>query len=272
MKTIRIVNNKLPLIEIISQSFKKCFGESNLPLQKSFETVGVEKAEPPSRWIWQWKEDGEVWKNYENLHFLISQKYSLFLKSKKTNQTNPQSILFNSLIDNPKYKSGVQYEIDFSKSEKDHPYRYFIQTNKKTNFKRQTRKFKNPLYSSQLEKQLEYEQQKKQLEQFSSFKSFFILTGLHSSLQNAQQELKSLSLRSIHKQSIKKIKSLPFSKVLSLCAPFSVGVEEEEENLLLIGTKPQRIPFLSFSILFFYCFYILSFIFSFINFFKFFSL
>ena len=56
LMVVRFVHNKQSKCEKICEMFKKSFGETNVSLNLTVETLGVTRPDPESEYIWQWQE------------------------------------------------------------------------------------------------------------------------------------------------------------------------------------------------------------------------
>ena len=124
---------------------------------------------------------------------MITTKYHEYLDAKNKNMKGYQDIRFTSIIDNPKYKSGAEYEIDFNLNKEG----FFTQTNKGTGFKRRVKILENPNFGKQQEREKEFLKKKEELEKLGSLKEKFTFIGLKDNVELSLEKLKQLIKKKI---------------------------------------------------------------------------
>ena len=143
-----------------------------------------------------------------------------------------QDIRFTSIIDDPKYKSGAEYEIDFNLNTEG----FFTQTNKGSGYERNVKMSKNPNFGKQQER--EFLKKKEELEKLGSLKEKSTFIGLKEDVEKSLDRLAILIKKKITHKEIE-ILNLDLKKITEICAPFCVGVENQGQKFILKGSTEQ---------------------------------
>jgi len=219
LQKVRIVNNNPQEVEKILSELKKNLGESDSDLEI---ITTIKKKEIIPRYLWEWKEDGGIWKQYDNLHISIEKTY----ENKEAS--------YDSIIDNWKYNTGQNYLIYFDFENGNH-----FQINKKTNFKREVRRIENPNFKEIIEEKGE--------EIKGKDVSYIMIAGFINQISECEKYLQNIKE---HSEEID-CNGLSIETLSSICSQFNVEctAHPKKENLYIITGSDKQIMKATHSIL-----------------------